>query len=70
MKDATAITLTINILQSIAITKNTITTLQSSTGQIQLLNRTKLFSESSAVTSTPLSELLYVKGNNTLVHAH
>ena len=50
--------------------KDAITTLQSSTGQIQLLNRIKLFTESSAVTSTPLSELLSVKSNDTLVHAH
>ena len=70
MKDAAAITLTINILQSIAIIKIPNTTLQSSTGQIQLLNRIELFTESSAVTSTPLSELLYVKSNVTLIHAH
>jgi len=39
---------------------NLSTTLQSSTGQMQLLNRTKLLS--SEVLSTPISDLLYVKG--------
>ena len=65
MKDATAIANAINVLQSIAVTK---ILLQSSTGQIQLLNQTKLLS--SAVTASPLSELYYVKGNDTLLHAH
>ena len=67
MKDATAITVTIPVNCN---HKNTTTTLQSSTGQMQLLNRIKLFTESSAVTSTPLSELLYVKSNDTFIHAH
>jgi len=62
MKNATAITITINIKNTLSII------LQSSTGQIQLLNRTKLLS--SEVISTPFSELLYVKGNSTLLHAH
>lgn len=44
--------------------KNTLSTsLQSFTGQIQLLNRTKLLSPE--VFSTPISELLYVKGKAT-----
>ena len=50
--------------------RNTITASQSSAGQIQLLNRTKLFFEPSALTTTPICKLLYVKGNGTLVYAH